>query len=88
MVKGCSRQNSLDSSLKNIQINDIEGLLKKYPNIEAIFFTGRKSQELFERNFHHLQIPRHYLLSPSPAFQKVSFEEKRAQWSILKDFLR
>ena len=88
MVKGCKRENSLDSSLKDIEVNDIEAFLKKYPNIQALFFTGRKSQELFERNFSHLDIPRYYLLSPSPAFRKATFEEKVRQWSILKDFLR
>ncbi len=88
MVRGCERKNSLDSSLKNIEVNDIAALLKRYPNIKALFFTGRKSQELFERYFSSLTIPRFYLFSPSPAFRKVSFEEKLKQWSILMDFLR
>ncbi len=88
MVKGCKRENSLDSSLKNIEINDIEGLLQKFPNIEAIFFTGKKAQKLYESNFNHLKIPTFYLPSPSPAFRNLTLDEKIERWSILKKFLR
>jgi len=88
MVKSCSRENSLDSSLKNITPNDIETLLKNYPNIQAIFFTGRKAQEIFKTHFSHLDIPSFYLPSPSPAMRSKSFQEKLKEWSKLKDYLR
>ena len=80
IVKGCERQNSLDSSLKNVEVNDIEELLKRYPNIKAIFFTGRKAQQLFERHFNHLDILRFYLPSPSPAYMAMSFEKKAQEY--------
>ncbi len=76
MVAGCHRENSLDSSLKGIEVNDIPALLRKYPSIRKILFTGRKAQELFERNFGDLEIERDYLPSPSPAYAAMSFEEK------------
>ncbi|BCD67880.1 DNA-deoxyinosine glycosylase [Nitratiruptor sp. YY09-18] len=88
MVKRCKRENSLDTSLKNIEVNDIAALLQKYPNIEALFFTGKKAQELYEKNFSDLTIPTFYLPSPSPAYRKMSLDEKMAKWSILKKFLR
>ncbi len=88
MVKVCQRESSLDSSLKNVEVNDIADLLKKYPNIEAIFFTGRKAQELYSRHFTNLQIPTFYLPSPSPAYRKLNFEKKIEKWSILTQFLR
>ena len=88
MVAGCERETSLDSSLKKIQVNDIAGLLRHYPNIQALFFTGKKAQSLYQRHFGHLNIPTHYLPSPSPAYRSMSLEEKVKKWSILKDFLR
>ncbi len=76
MVKSCSRENSLDSSLKDIVPNDIPLLLQKYPSIKKILFTGRKSQEIFEKHFSYLDIDRDYLPSPSPAYAKLSFDKK------------
>ena len=84
MIKMCQREGSLDSNLKNIEVNDIETLLKRYPNIQAIFFTGRKAQELYKRHFSHLQIPTYYLPSPSPAFRAMSFEKKLQEWEKIK----
>lgn len=88
MVAGCERESSLDSSLKNIEVNDIAALLQRYPNIKALFFTGKKAQNLYQRHFGHLDIPTFYLPSPSPAYRAMSLEEKVKKWSILKDFLR
>ena len=87
MVKSCSRSNSLDSSLKEIEVNDIESLLKAYPDIEAVFFTGRLSQKLFLKHFSHLEIPNFYLPSPSSANAGMNFEDKLKRWAVLKDFL-
>ncbi len=88
MVGRCERESSLDSSLKNIKVNDLAGLLRAYPNIKALFFTGKKAQSLYHRHFGHLDIPTFYLPSPSPAYRAMPLEEKVKKWSILKDFLR
>ncbi|SMC09420.1 DNA-deoxyinosine glycosylase [Nitratiruptor tergarcus] len=88
MVRSCKRENSLDTSLKDIEVNDIEKLLHQYPNIKAIFFTGKKAQKLFSKYFSHLSIPTFYLPSPSPAYRKMILQQKVQAWSILKDFLR
>ncbi|BCD60157.1 MULTISPECIES: DNA-deoxyinosine glycosylase [unclassified Nitratiruptor] len=87
MVKGCKRENSLDSSLSSIEVNDIEKILETYPNIQAIFFTGRKSQQLFEKHFSFLNIPRYYLPSPSPAYRAMSLEEKVQKWKKILDYI-
>lgn len=76
MLKSCSRDNSLDSNIYNEEVNDISGLLDRYPNIDKILFTGRKSQELYMANFSHLDIETDYLPSPSPAYAKMSIENK------------
>jgi len=84
MVKSCSRDNSLDSSLEDIEVNDIASLLQEYDSIKLIAFTGRKAQALYKMHFDYLDIPTVYLPSPSPAYAKMSFEDKV---SVYKDTL-
>jgi len=88
MVASCQRTNSLDSSLRQIEPNDIPGLLARYPNIEAIFLVGRKSESLYRRYFGHLPLPAHYLPSPSPANRRLDFKTKLAHWSKILSYLR
>ena len=76
MVKSCTRDNSLDSSLEDIEVNDIASLLQEYDSIELIAFTGRKAQTLYKMHFDYLDIPTAYLPSPSSAYAKMSFEDK------------
>ena len=80
MVGTCSRENSLDSNLENEEVNDIPALLKQYPSIEKIAFTGRKAETLFKKHFSHLKIETVYLPSPSSAYAKMNFEEKCIQY--------
>jgi hypoxanthine-DNA glycosylase len=76
MVKSATRDNSLDSSLEDIEVNDIASLLQEYDSIELIAFTGRKAQTLYKMHFDYLDIPTVYLPSPSSAYAKMSFEDK------------
>ena len=85
MVQSCERENSLDSNLKNIKVNDIEGFLKEYPTIKKVCFTGKTAQKLYEQNFSHLQISTFYLPSPSPAYRAMKFDEKVKKY---KDILK
>ena len=76
MVKACQRENSLDSSLENEDVNDIGSFLEKYPSIVKIAFTGRKAEALFKMHFDYLEIETLYLPSPSSAYAKMTFEKK------------
>jgi hypoxanthine-DNA glycosylase len=76
MIKSCNRDKSLDSSLEDEEVNNIESLLLSYPNIKKIAFTGKKAEALFEVNFSHLDIKRIYLPSPSSAYASMSINEK------------
>ena len=87
MVDSCIRTNSLDSSLKDIQVNDIRGLIQKYPNIQAIFTTGRKAEVLYKRFFGDISLPMYYLPSPSPANRGISFDQKVAEYRKLLDYI-
>ena len=76
MVAECSRDNSLDSSLENEEVNDIAGFLEEHPSIKKIAFTGKKSEALFKTYFSYLQIETFYLPSPSSAYAAMRFETK------------
>lgn len=76
MIKECKRDNSLDSSLENEEVNDIEDFLEVHPSITKLAFTGKKSEALFNTHFSYLDIETVYLPSPSPAYAAMKFEEK------------
>jgi len=80
MIRHCRRDNSLDSSLEDEEVNDIATFLEAHPNIRKVAFTGKKSQALFETHFGHLEIERVYLPSPSAAYAKMPFNEKVEQY--------
>ncbi|RRS32501.1 MAG: hypothetical protein P794_01005 [Epsilonproteobacteria bacterium (ex Lamellibrachia satsuma)] len=76
MVKECSRNNSLDSSLEQEEVNDIASFLEKNTTIKKLAFTGKKAETLFKTHFSYLEIETVYLPSPSSAYAKMSFEKK------------
>ena len=78
IIKSCQRENSSDSNLKDITPNNIESILKEYPNINQLAFTSRLGQSVFKKHFSNLDIKSFYLPSPSPAYAAMSFKEKCA----------
>ena len=76
MIESCSRDNSLDSSLEDENVNNIAEFLEENPNIRKVLFTGKKAQALFETHFSYIEIERDYLPSPSAAYAKMSIEDK------------
>lgn len=76
MIRSCQRENSLDSSLEDEEVNDIAAFLEDHPSIEKIAFTGKKSEALFKTHFSYLNIETVYLPSPSSAYAKMKFEDK------------
>ena len=76
MIRECTRDNSLDSSLENEELNNITNILETYSSINKISFTGRKAEALFKIHFSHLDIQTTYLPSPSSAYAAMKFEDK------------
>ena len=76
MVASCSRDNSLDSSLENIEVNNIASFLEENLSIQKVAFTGRLAEKLYKINFDYLEIEQQYLPSPSSAYAKMSLENK------------
>ncbi len=83
IIKSCKRKNSADSNLEDITPNDIESLLKEYPNIEQIAFTSRLAEKIYKKYFSHLDIKTIYLPSPSPAYASMSVEQKAKKYKEL-----
>ncbi len=80
MIKSCQRDNSLDSSLEDEEVNDLDSFLAEHPSIKKLAFTGKKSEALFYTHFSHLEIETVYLPSPSAAYAKMKFEDKCAEY--------
>ena len=70
------QKNSSDTNLKNIELNDIPSLLKAYPSVKRIAFTGKKAQQLYNKLYSDLPIQTDLLPSPSPAYAAMKYEEK------------
>jgi hypoxanthine-DNA glycosylase len=76
MVLNCTRDSSLDSSLEEIEVNNIAEFLELHPSIKKVAFTGRLAQKLFKMHFDYLEVETLYLPSPSSAYAKMSLEQK------------
>jgi hypoxanthine-DNA glycosylase len=75
----CEREGSLDSAIRNAQVNDLAGLRRLCPALEAIAHNGGES---FKHSKHTLLLglPVYKLPSTSPANASWSFERKLAAW--------
>jgi hypoxanthine-DNA glycosylase len=75
----CERQGSLDTAIRNPQVNDFASLARRCPQLKVIAHNGGES-------FRHakftatLGLPVYKLPSTSPANASWSFERKLAAW--------
>ena len=76
IIASCERENSSDTNLKKIKLNDISSLLLAYPSIKRIAFTGKKAQQLYNKLYKDLSIETFLLPSPSTAYASMKYEEK------------
>ena len=80
-IKSCDIVNSSDSSIKNVQINDIKGLINN-TNINKVIFNGNTSYKMFEKynkeNFENIKFV--CLPSTSPANAKFKLQDLIDIW--------
>jgi len=84
----CVRPGSMDHAIEtdSVVANDFVALFHSHPNIRAIFFNGRKAEELYRRlvlpglSTELQQIERRLLPSTSPANAGMSRSEKCNRW--------
>ena len=76
----CEREGSLDTAIRNAELNDFGLVLRECPNLVAIAHNGGESF----RHARHTQawgLPVYRLPSTSPANASWSFERKLAAWA-------
>lgn len=82
VIHSCEREGSLDSNIHHETVNDIEGLVNRYPNLTKIICNGRKSYDLYQKHFSHLNICCVYLPSTSNANRSIREEALFQKWKI------
>ena len=88
VIGSCERENSSDSNLKGIVPNNFETLLRDYPNIKVLAFTGKKAFNLFGKYFKNMEIEKILLPSTSPAHASMTREEKTIAYkAFIEKFL-
>ena len=75
----CRRQGSLDSAIREAVPNDLPGLARRLPRLQAIAHNGAESARAM-RVTAALGLPVHRLPSSSPAHASWSFDRKLAAW--------
>jgi len=75
VINSCEIVGSSDSSIKNVEVNDIKSLLTK-TKINKIYTTGKKAYELYNKYcLKHTGIEAISLYSPSPANCKIKLDD-------------
>lgn len=86
VIKSCDILSSSDSSIKNPQVNDLMPILK-VSNIKAIFTTGKKAYQLYQKYcYPSTKIDAIYLPSTSGANCRSSSLEIREAYSKIKEY--
>jgi len=84
-LQSCQRQGSLDSAIKEEKPNDIKQLLQAYPSIHTVVFSSQKTATYFKKHMGTMDTIKMITMpSPSGANARMTFEEKRKRWEILK----
>jgi len=93
VLAAAQRPGSLDSSIvpSSAQVNDFQAFLHAHPQIQNVYFNGRKAEQLYRRfalpkgatEFSHIQYE--CLPSTSPAHAGMSFAKKLERWSRIKE---
>lgn len=75
----CEREGSLDSAIRNAQLNDLATLKTRCPQLQALAHNGGESYS-HAKHTQALGLPVYKLPSSSPANASWSFERKLAAW--------
>ncbi|WP_231702562.1 DNA-deoxyinosine glycosylase [Rheinheimera lutimaris] len=92
VIGSCRRAGSLDSAIRDEQVNDFAAFFAAQPQLLAIGFNGAKALQSFKRHVLPQRIvpPQLQLLSlpsTSPAHAALGFNEKLQQWRQLMPFI-
>lgn len=87
VIKSCSIEGSKDSSIKNVEVNDIQTIIQ-LSKIKTIFTTGKKAYQLYKKYLEKdLGIKAVYLPSSSPLYASITYQNKLTEYLKIKDYL-
>lgn len=87
MVASCEITGSADTSIKNIEINDINYLIKN-SQVKYIFALGKKSYDLYNKYMlDKTKLEAIYLSSTSPAYASKTLDDLVKEFTIIKEKL-
>lgn len=85
VIESCDIEGSSDASVKNVTVNDIKGLLDKFPSVEKIFVNGKTAQKLYDKYIlPTLGISAEALPSTSPANAAKTEAMLISEWSKIR----
>ena len=81
VCRSCVRPGSLDSGIRDMEPNDVRGLLARLPGIGKVLFNGAAAERLYFAHIGSLPdgVVHQRMPSTSPAYT-LSFEKKLAAW--------
>jgi double-stranded uracil-DNA glycosylase len=84
VVRGCTREGSADSRIRNPVPNDIAGFVRAHPSVRLVALNGSTAGRLYHRFAVVNGIPSVTLPSTSPAHATVTFVGKVRQWDVVR----
>ena len=87
VLETCEREGANDSKIRNGKPNDFKTRLRKSPNLNCIFFNGKKAEQFFKNYGCPEDVACIGLPSTSPANARMTLDDKIRRWSVIKDFL-
>lgn len=90
VLYSCEREGNADANIANPIPNDFKDLFNNYPGIKAIFFNGKKAENLFNRlvkNSLDSFFFYHRLPSSSSANTRMTLNGKIEEWKIVKQYI-
>ena len=81
VLKQGERKGSLDTAIKNFEVNDFKKLQQAYPNIQRLYFTSQQAYKWYFKTYgNSLSYELIVLASPSPANARMKYLEKLDDW--------
>ncbi|MCM1371073.1 MAG: DNA-deoxyinosine glycosylase [Clostridium sp.] len=87
VIESCSIIGSNDSSIKDVEVNDLKPILKN-SKIKYIFTTGKCATNLYKKYLEkETNIESIYLPSTSPLYVSMKYNEKKEAYKIILKYL-
>lgn len=83
VVATCNRSGSLDSAIKDVEVNPIEDLLMSNPSIKTVLFNGATAAKFYKQYVKYYPYRTEFFTMPStsPAYT-IKYEKKLRDWEM------